>query len=592
MSAFRAETAPRRAALAAALWLAALSPAPAQEPPPVPPLPPIPDAEAGTPLSLAPEAAPTPQAGEDGISLGALGGDAAGGLAPEAQAFGGDLWRGDGRRLVGLLERLPTGARSPAMRSLMRRLLAAPGAPPPGALPEGAFVGARIALLSRLGAFDEAARIADSAGDAAAPWPRAEARFWRGENERACALADAAIAAQPDRRWNKALVLCLARRGETAAAGLALALLADRAEDGEAPWLRLAARAVGQVAEAAPVLDDALGYAATVAAGAALSPEHAAAASAAAARALALDPAQPAETRLAAAERAAALGAFSGRELADAYRAAAGPADPVAGDGETETGSDAQESEARARARLFLQAATAGEDERRAAALAALWAGDETPEASAPGFPALARMAAETVLLIAPDPRLAWFAPAAMRALATAGYGEAAAAWRRALGVAAPGDAAAEEAIWRSLPLVLAAGADIVWDAESAARWWRAAPPDMDPSARASFGELAFMVLDASGRRIGAEGWAPFLDEPALVETAIPNIGLRYGMRDAARAGRVGEALTLALILLGDGGPAAAGPVAVGAVIRVLRAFDLKDDARAVAVEALTGAAS
>ena len=100
------------------------------------------------------------------------------------------------------------------------------------------------------------------------------------------------------------------------------------------------------------------------------------------------------------------------------------------------------------------------------------------------------------------------------------------------------------------------------------------------------------MVLDASGRRIGAEGWAPFLDEPALVETAIPNIGLRYGMRDAARAGRVGEALTLALILLGDGGPAAAGPVAVGAVIRVLRAFDLGDDARAVAVEALTGAAS
>ena len=592
MSAFRAETAPRRAALAAALWLAALSSAPAQEPPPVPPLPPIPDAEAGAPLSLAPETAPTPRAGEDGVSLGALGGDAAGGLATEAQAFGGDLWRGDGRRLVGLLERLPTGARSRAMRSLMRRLLAAPGAPPPGALAEGAFVSARIALLSRLGAFDEAARIADSAGDAAEPWPRAEARFWRGENQRACTLADAAVAVQPDRRWNKALVLCLARRGETAAAGLALALLADRAGDGEAPWLRLAARVIGQVAEAAPVLDDALGYAATVAAGATLSPEHAAVASAAAARALALDPAQPAETRLAAAERAAALGAFSGRELADAYRAAAGPADPVAGDGETETGSDAQESGAPARARLFLQAATAGEDERRAAALAALWAGDEPPGASAPGFPALARMAAETALLIAPNPRLAWFAPAAMRALATAGYGEASAAWRRALAVAAPGDAAAEEALWRSLPLVLAAGADIVWDAESAARWWRAAPPDMDPAARSSFGELAFMVLDASGRRIGAEGWAPFLDEPALVETAIPNIGLRYGMRDAARAGRVGEALTLALILLGDGGPAAAGPVAVGAVIRVLRAFDLEDDARAVAVEALTGAVS
>ena len=592
MSAFRAEAAPRRAAFAAALWIAALSSASAQEAPPVPPLPAIPSADAGAPLSLAPEAAPAPRAGDGAVSLGALGGDAAGGLAPAAQAFGGDLWRGDGRRLVGLLERLPTGARSPAMRSLMRRLLAAPGAPPPGALPEGAFVSARIALLSQLGAFDEAARIADSAGDAAAPWPRAEARFWRGENERACALAADAVAAQPDRRWNKALVLCLARRGETDAAGLALALLADRAEEGEAPWLRLAARVIGQVAEAAPVLDDALGYAATVAAGAALSPEHAAAASAAAARALALDPAQPAETRLAAAERAAALGAFSGRELADAYRAAAEPADPLAGDGETDTESDAQESEALARARLFLQAEAAGEDERRAAALAALWADDEPPEASAPGFPALARMAAETALLVAPDPRLAWFAPAAMRALAAAGYGEAAAAWRRALAIAAPGDAAAEDALWRSLPLVLAAGADMVWDAESAGLWWGSAPLDMDPAERASFAELAFMVLDASGRRIGAEGWAPFLDEPAFVETVVPNIGLRYGMRDAARDGRAGEALTLALILLGEGGPAAAGPVALGAVIRVLRAFDLDDDARAIAIEALIGAAS
>ena len=189
MSARRAEALARRAALAAALWFAA-APAPGQEP-----LPPPADAEAGAPLNLAPEAPPL-QSGAP-VSVGVLGGDAAGGLASEARAFGDDLWQGDGRRLLGLLERLPLEARSPAMRGLMRRLLAAPAAPPPGALPEGAFVSARIALLSRLGAFDEAARIADSAGDAAAPWPRAEAHFWRGETERACALADSVIATPP-----------------------------------------------------------------------------------------------------------------------------------------------------------------------------------------------------------------------------------------------------------------------------------------------------------------------------------------------------------------------------------------------------------
>ena len=518
----------------------------------------------GEPLPLPPEA-------QDGgaVSIGrleAVGGDAAGALDPAAGGFAGNPWRGvPGDRAAALLERAPAPARSPAMNDLLRRLLASAGEPEPGGLAEGAFAARRAALLARLGAFAEAARIAESV--AAARWTRAEVHFWRGENAPACALVRDAAGVEPAPEWRRALALCQALDGDSIGAELTLALLYDRADAADAPFLRLVGGLLGHVAAGGPALGDAAGFAATWAAGAALRAADAAALGPAAARALALHPGAAAEVRLAAAERAAATGALPPDELATAYRRPAFLADELAA-AEPAPGADAM-----ARARLLQAAEAAAAGERRAALLAALW----TPAPGWPGLGPLARAAEAAALEAAPGARLARFAPVMARGLAAAGRGAAAAAWLRVL--------EDPEARWRAAPLAAAVGGG--WDAAAARRWLEEAPAGAGPA----HVERAFAVLDAAGRNPGAAAWAAFLDAPPGVTLAAPNVGLRYGLRDAARAGRAGEAVLYALIAIGEAGPAAANGLALGAAIRALRALGLEDDARALAVEALAEAA-
>lgn len=557
------------AALFAAAGLFAASAA-AQEPP-----------AAGAPLSLIP-GAPVPA---DGVTVGEIGpaqGDSAGALGPGDGGFGADLWRGaDGARLMRLMERAPAAARSPAVRELLRRALASAAAPPPGAWEHGAFLAARLDALLRLGAFEEAERTAEAAGEAGALRPRAEAAFWRGDLAAACALARAAARERAEPAWRRALALCQAIAGETETAALTLALLQDEAEEADLPWLRLAARLLGQIESADAIFDDGQGFAASVAAGLLSGAEAARGLGPAAARAAALRVDLDMDTRLAAAERAAALGALAPRRLAEIYSEAA-----------LETGEDAGDPEGpRARALFFQAAAAADSDARRAALLASLW----TPAPDGPGFAPLARATAGTLRAIAPGPDLAWFAPAAIRAALAGGAAETAAAWYRALSAAADGgDAAAATARWRAFLPVAALGAatGLPWTERSAAQWWGATPEGPDaPGAeeRAARAERGFTVIDALGRPVGADGWALFLDSPPASPTTLPNIGLRYGMRDAARAGRVGEALLLAALVLGEEGPARASPLALGAVLRTLRALGLESEARAVAAEALLG---
>ena len=517
----------------------------------------------GEPLPLPPEA---PDGGAVLIGrLEAAGGDAAGALDPAAGGFAGNPWRGvPGDRAAALLERAPAPARSPAMNDLLRRLLASAGEPEPGGMEEGAFAARRAALLARLGAFAEAARIAESTP--AARWTRAEVRFWRGENELACALVRESAGVEPAPEWRRALALCQALEGDSIGAELTLALLYDRADEADAPFLRLVGGLLGHVAAGGPALGGAAEFAATVAAGAEIRPADAAALGPAAARALALHPGAADEARLAAAERAATTGALPPDELGAAYRR------PVFLEDELAAAEPAPGADAMARARLLQAAEAAADGERRAALLAALW----TPAPDWPGLGPLARAAEAAALAAAPGAHLTRFAPVMARGLAAAGRGAAAAAWIRALDD--------PEARWRAAPLAAVGGG---WDAAAARRWLEDAPAGADPARI----ERAFAVLDALGRNPGAEAWAAFLDAPRDVTLAAPNVGLRYGLRDAARAGRAGEAVLYALIAIGEAGPTAANGLALGAAIRALRALGLEDDARALALEALAEAA-
>jgi hypothetical protein len=81
------------------------------------------------------------------------------------------------------------------------------------------------------------------------------------------------------------------------------------------------------------------------------------------------------------------------------------------------------------------------------------------------------------------------------------------------------------------------------------------------------------------------------LDGPSHTVAEIPNVGIRYALRDAARARRRGETVLLTVLALGETGPADADALTLATTIRALRAVGLGADAEALALEALIGGA-
>ena len=108
-----------------------------------------------------------------------------------------------------------------------------------------------------------------------------------------------------------------------------------------------------------------------------------------------------------------------------------------------------------------------------------------------------------------------------------------------------------------------------------------------DTSEHTKQGDRLFMVLDALGHSVGRKGWDLLLSGSNLVSTKVPSVGIRYSMRDAARSKQIGRTVLFALLAIGDGGPAEAGPLALGSVLRSLRHVGLDHHARALALEAV-----
>jgi hypothetical protein len=124
-----------------------------------------------------------------------------------------------------------------------------------------------------------------------------------------------------------------------------------------------------------------------------------------------------------------------------------------------------------------------------------------------------------------------------------------------------------------------------------AVQWWHNLPTSHDEVTKMAVATRVFMVLDALGRTIGHDAWALFFDGPSHTVTEIPNVGIRYALRDAARAKRRGETLLLIILALGETGPAHADALTLATAIRALRAVGLGDTAEAVALEVLIGGA-
>jgi hypothetical protein len=109
-----------------------------------------------------------------------------------------------------------------------------------------------------------------------------------------------------------------------------------------------------------------------------------------------------------------------------------------------------------------------------------------------------------------------------------------------------------------------------------------------------------FGLLSALGREVSSDLWLPLFampredtgqasQGPVPVAAAFSAPPLLLGLERAARAGRRGETVLLALLLLGDGGPAAGDSLTLGRIVSALRQVGLEKDAGALALESLLG---
>ena len=424
-------------AIAALLTTLALAmPASAQVGPPVRLIPPPPGTEQPSPPPPAaqpgakPAANPAANKDASGIEttpLAPVDATWAGMLGPAEGAFPDTMWQGTSRNLVaGRLAQLRPTA-SPVLQDLARRLMLSNARPPGGEdPPQGPSLAVlRLERLIALGQISGALGISDlvrATGDAE-PLDRlrVELHFAGNDRDGACGLVQAAIGRYQDLWWDRALIACQALGGEQAKASVGLSLLQERRAPRE-PIFDTLVEAVGGRRVKVERLPDPtpIRVALLAAAKLPLPADALKVASPAVLHQWATNPAVPAESRLPAAERAAALGAISLGELSGLYAAIA----PTQAERKNALGRAAGDTP-RARAILY----TMAKDETVPAARAELLSALLEAGRKQGYFLMLARLTAPLLRELGPSPDLGWFAPIAARALYGAGEAEAGQRW-------------------------------------------------------------------------------------------------------------------------------------------------------------------
>ena len=551
------------------------------------------DAELGVVVDqVAAPDSPASGSAEPDIQVGALDAidpDAAGALLPEIKPFPGDFWSGSRRsRIEALLPRLPAAMPSASMRRLALALLTSPAQPPAGQGEVGALVLERVGRLVAMGARDAALALLESAGPEGG-----ETLGARIENDRLLASLDLNAACERilgkagragDGYWRRVRILCQAHAGliEAATLGLELLLETDAEPDQD---FDDAIYAMAGLAE--PVVDPRadptpLRVAAWRLAQLPIPAEAVSRAAPDVLPALAGAPASLPGIRLAAGERAEAAGALSIEALRDLYRAMAFSPEELA---------DALEQvealEPVLGRSLMLQAI----ESQTTPALRAELLTEAFSLAEAQGaHGTTARALAYLVRTVPPAPQLAWFSGAAGRALMAAGDRDAAAAWYALASEEAPRDVEAARSAVRLWPLMLLSAEEVYLKTAPFEAWLTLRADKGGEAVALARANWLTVLVDALGGRIDPEVWDRLMLDERAVAARAPAPALANGLQKAAAGGLLGETVLLALLLIGDDGPAAAGIATVGPVVSGLVSIGLREEAQAIALEAALAA--
>lgn len=505
--------------------------------------------------------------------------EAAGTLTPAQGGFPASLWAGTSAAVVrALLPMLPAGTDSQVLRQIQRRLLSTAAAPPQGAEASArpSLVELRADRLLAMGDVDGALGLTSAApavveGKLAAR-VRRDASLLAGRVDQACAQAQPGGATDADAA--RLQVFCRYSQGRTLEGNLALDLLRER--KGADPAFIAAAETLAglppvpnakvEITELSP-LHVALFGAAKMQ----IPPTMMAKASPSVAQAVAGNVVMSADLRVAAAERALALGVMAPDavrrlylDLAFAPDELAAPLDRAAGAG------------FRGRALLF-RAAFDQPDPM----LKARFAVKAVELAAAQGrVAATARVFEPLLMAVAPDPLLTREAGAMARALFALGQTQQAMRW---LEIAKGDPLAAQQtrSLWPLSAIAAAVPGSMV--DQMALVGWRSSLTSLPPPVAARRAAVVLGVLSGLGAKLPDAAWLDALALPG----AGPRPALFGMMQSAALEARQGGTVLAALAALGDVTLDQADPLTLGETVSALAVVGLADEARALAVEAM-----
>lgn len=505
--------------------------------------------------------------------------EAVGVLDDKQGGLGIGLWHGTSATLVRrLVPQLPAAPGSRTLRALERRLLlTAASAPEGGRGLTPPLLELRAERLFALGEVEGLTNLLKAA-PAVLTSPglsrlKIDTFLLAGDAKAACTEA-ATMASMgggsPDPRMQ---VFCMLTDGKTLEANMALDLMRER-KDADHPFIAAAEAMAGTPPARVEKLPNPtpLHLAAFKAAKMPLPADAANSAAPALLRAMVDSPGLPVDIRLAAAERAEALGVLDTDTLRKFYGAITfTPAEQQAA---------LAQSDKTPRGRVLLLRGVGAEPAPavRAELISRILAASLDRGA----FGGTARLYAPLMAELKPAPELAPFAPMLARAFYAAGRPETAGAWV-ALAKSDPAGAKAADDLW-PLARLNRAGTDATAAPETYNAWRAARELPADQAERRV--AMGLEMLQAVGEKVPNSEWLSLSQGPAAVTAVSPKPAIKAMLRAAAENVRVGETLLLALVALGETGLDKADPDTLNRVVVFLRMIGLERDARELAVEA------
>ncbi len=550
------------------------SPGPLQAPPPADPT--APGDEGAIPGDI-------PAADIEIGELRAIDPDSGGLLEPSMGGLGIAMWDGTSRGLLlRLLPQLPDRYDSASLHDLARRLLLSTAIVPPRAQsdPDASVMAARVERLEAMGlsgaVSDMLGLLPERIEHPALLRILVDSRLLAGDDDGACTALGAADDIATGTYREQLLVFCQARAGDSAAANFGLNLLSEGGNVDDPAYFGMVGALLtgGRVRVKSLPAPTPLHLALARTTKTSLPADVLETDSLTVLRALVDNPAVPEPVQLEAAERAVLAGAIGAARLTEHYGAVEFT------DKEIASALTIAESDHSPRNRALLYQAAVRQELAvgKAAAMQKAWqlaAADDIYRLSVAVY--LPMLEA-----LQPATALTWFAADAARALYASNRIDKASQW------AAIAGRAPEEPVYKrrsALLWPLVALVDGSARGPGHAEWLAALGTDDDVDAALQAG-FAYSLFEAMGERMRDEDWLALLVSVSRAPAMAADPAYLRQFRRAASAGRRGETVLLALLLLGQGGVADAGPDLISEIIIGLRLVKLEEEARRLALEA------